>query len=120
MGNTDPDGTEWKNKYYEAADLLAETKAELDDFQTASKDLEEELERELQRTECEKERLRLLTSKAEKECNEWKVGVNQSLDYTVKYLRESRINSLICRPSITPRLALYNGNLTPVAANVIQ
>jgi chromosome segregation ATPase len=76
MGNTDGDFTllEWKNKYYEAADLLAETKAELDEFQIASKELEEELERELQRTESEKERLRLLSGKAEKECNEWKVG----------------------------------------------
>jgi chromosome segregation ATPase len=76
MGNSDNEHTltEWKNKYYEAADLLAETKAELDEFQIASKDLEEELERELQRTETEKERLRLISSKAEKECNEWKVG----------------------------------------------
>ena len=64
----------WKNKYYEAADLLAETKAELDEFQTASKELEEELEQELQRTEREKDRLRLISSKAEKESNDWKVG----------------------------------------------
>ena len=67
--------SEWKDKYYEAAELLAETKAELDEFQTASRELEEELERELQRTEAEKERLRLISSKAEKECNEWKVSI---------------------------------------------
>jgi len=66
------DTTDWKRKYYEATDLLAETKGELDDFQTASKELEEELERELQRTESEKERLRLISSKAETECSEWK------------------------------------------------
>lgn len=78
MANPDISAADWKNKYYEAADLLAETKAELDEFQIASKELEDELERELQRTENEKERLRHLSDKAEKECNEWKVRVCSS------------------------------------------
>lgn len=75
MDNSEVSAVNWKNKYYEAADLLAETKAELDEFQIASKELEEELERELQRTENEKERLRHLSNKAEKECYEWKVSL---------------------------------------------
>ncbi|TDL28382.1 hypothetical protein BD410DRAFT_834493 [Rickenella mellea] len=64
--------TDWKEKYYEAADMLAETRAELDDFQHSSKELEEELERELERTEKAQNELRMKVSKVEAERDEWK------------------------------------------------
>ena len=70
--------TDWKSKYMEVADILAETRAELDEFQAASKELEEELERELQRTDAEKEKLRVRASKAENEMENWKVSSGKS------------------------------------------
>jgi hypothetical protein len=42
--------TDWRVKYNEVADMLAETRAELDEFHHSSKELEEELIRELERT----------------------------------------------------------------------
>lgn len=65
--------TDWKEKYYEAADMLQETRAELDDFQRSSKELEEELERELERTEKAMQDLRVKAARAETERDEWKV-----------------------------------------------
>ena len=64
---------DWKEKYYEAADMLAEARAELDEFQRSSKELEDELERELERTEKTQEELRAKAAKAELERDEWKV-----------------------------------------------
>lgn len=69
---------DWKDKYYEAADMLTETRAELDDFQRSSKELEEELERELERTEKAMQDLRVKAAKAETERDEWKVGCKPS------------------------------------------
>ena len=65
--------TDWKAKYYEAAEMLAETKNELDDFHQSSKELEEELERELQRTEKAQQELRVKVERAEGERDSWKV-----------------------------------------------
>lgn len=65
----------WKEKYYEAADMLAETRAELEDFQHSSKELEEELEKELERTEKAQQDLKVKASKAEVERDDWKVGI---------------------------------------------
>ncbi|KAI0051730.1 hypothetical protein FA95DRAFT_1484716 [Auriscalpium vulgare] len=64
--------TDWKSKYYEVADMLSETKNELDDFHQSSKELEEELERELQRTEKSQQDLRVKVEKAENERDSWK------------------------------------------------
>lgn len=64
---------DWKSKYIEVADMLAETRAELDDFHASSKELEEELERELERTEKAQQELKVKVAKAEHEKDEWKV-----------------------------------------------
>jgi len=63
---------DWRQKYNEVADMLAETRAELDDFHHSSKDLEEELERELERTEKAQQELTLKVSRAESERDDWK------------------------------------------------
>ncbi|KAI0639744.1 hypothetical protein C8Q77DRAFT_1082647 [Trametes polyzona] len=65
-------GTDWKAKYLEVADMLAETRAELDDFHHSSKELEEELERELERTEKAQQELRVKAARAEQERDDWK------------------------------------------------
>ena len=53
--------------------MLSETKAELDEFHSASKELEAELEAELARTEKAQQDLKVKVSKAESERDEWKV-----------------------------------------------
>ncbi|THU91729.1 hypothetical protein K435DRAFT_746090 [Dendrothele bispora CBS 962.96] len=63
---------DWRAKYNEVADMLAETRAELDDFHHASKELEAELENELQRTEKAQQDLRVKVARAETEKEEWK------------------------------------------------
>ncbi|KAF9069163.1 hypothetical protein BDP27DRAFT_1326106 [Rhodocollybia butyracea] len=52
--------------------MLAETRAELDDFHHASKELEAELESELQRTEKAQQDLRVKVARAETERDDWK------------------------------------------------
>lgn len=52
--------------------MLAETRAELEDFQQSSKELEEELEQELERTEKAQQDLRIKAAKAETERDGWK------------------------------------------------
>ncbi|EPQ60699.1 hypothetical protein GLOTRDRAFT_31887 [Gloeophyllum trabeum ATCC 11539] len=64
--------TDWRAKYNEVADMLAETRAELEDFQNSSKELEEELERELERTEKAQQELKVKAARAESERDEWK------------------------------------------------
>ncbi|KAE9410986.1 hypothetical protein BT96DRAFT_1011682 [Gymnopus androsaceus JB14] len=64
--------TDWRAKYDEVADMLAETRAELDDFHHASKELEAELEAELQRTEKTQQDLRVKVARAETERDDWK------------------------------------------------
>jgi len=53
--------------------MLAETKNELDDFHQSSKELEEELERELQRTEKAQQDLKVKVEWAARERDDWKV-----------------------------------------------
>ena len=53
--------------------MLEETRNELDDFHTSSKELEEELERELQRTEKAHQDMKVKLERAEGERDEWKV-----------------------------------------------
>lgn len=57
----------------QVADMLAETRGELDDFHTASKELEAELESELSRTEKAQQDLKVKVAKAETERDDWKV-----------------------------------------------
>ncbi|KDQ63621.1 hypothetical protein JAAARDRAFT_29646 [Jaapia argillacea MUCL 33604] len=64
--------TDWRAKYIEVADMLAETRGELEDFQHSSKELEEELERELERTEKAQQELKVKVARAENERDEWK------------------------------------------------
>jgi hypothetical protein len=59
--------------------MLAETRAELDDFHQASKELEAELENELQRTEKAQRELQAKVSRAENERDEWKVCISPEL-----------------------------------------
>ncbi|KAI0931938.1 hypothetical protein AcW2_000705 [Taiwanofungus camphoratus] len=70
--NYSTSSTDWKTKYMEVADMLAETRAELDDFHHSSKELEEELERELERTEKAQQDLKVKVARAEHERDGWK------------------------------------------------
>jgi RNA-binding protein YhbY len=65
--------TDWKAKYNEVADMLTETRAELDEFHTSSKELEEELIKEIDRTEKAQQDLKVKVSRTETERDEWKV-----------------------------------------------
>ncbi|KAJ7225407.1 hypothetical protein GGX14DRAFT_420337 [Mycena pura] len=64
--------SDWREKYNEVAEMLAETRAELDEFQVASRELEAELEAELQRTEKAQQDLKVKAARAEAERDEWK------------------------------------------------
>ena len=63
--------------------MLSETRAELDEFQQSSKELEEELEAELERTEKAQKDLVVKASKAESERDEWKVRHSSVLQLPV-------------------------------------
>ncbi|KIO20695.1 hypothetical protein M407DRAFT_29686 [Tulasnella calospora MUT 4182] len=82
--------TDWKQKYFEVSDLLSETRAELDEFTRTSKELEEELERDLVRTEKAEEELRMKVAKVEGERDEWKskfMNLQQSHNTTTNSLQ---------------------------------
>lgn len=64
---------DWRAKYVEAADMLAETRAELDDFVHSSKELEEELLRELERNEKVQKDLKDKVIAVEADRDNWKV-----------------------------------------------
>lgn len=66
---------DWREKYQEVADMLADTKAELDEVHTFSKELEEELEKEMDRTEKAQQNLRVKIEKTENDRDEWKVSI---------------------------------------------
>ncbi|ELU36341.1 hypothetical protein AG1IA_09630 [Rhizoctonia solani AG-1 IA] len=61
------ESVDWESKYHEVSELLQETRAELDEFQTSSKELEEELERELEATERQMTDLRNRVERVERE-----------------------------------------------------
>ncbi|KAG9080615.1 NADH:ubiquinone oxidoreductase [Ceratobasidium sp. 370] len=65
--NVSGGGVDWEAKYHEVSELLQETRAELDEFQTSSKELEEELERELESTEQQMTDLRNRVERVERE-----------------------------------------------------
>lgn len=64
---------DWRAKYVEAADMLAETRAELDEFVHSSKELEEELLRELDRNEKTQKDLKDKVIAVEADRDNWKV-----------------------------------------------
>ena len=64
---------DWRAKYVEAADMLAEARAELDDFVHSSKELEEELLRELDRNEKVQKDLKDKVIAVEADRDNWKV-----------------------------------------------
>ncbi|KAH7337394.1 hypothetical protein B0J17DRAFT_573404, partial [Rhizoctonia solani] len=66
------ESVDWETKYHEVSDLLQETRAELDEFQTSSKELEEELERELESTERQMTDLRNRVERVERERDDCK------------------------------------------------
>ncbi|KAH8835181.1 hypothetical protein DL96DRAFT_1573195 [Flagelloscypha sp. PMI_526] len=68
----DYSATDWREKYNEVADMLEQTRSELDDFHVASKELEAELEAELQRTERAQKDLMVKVAHAEGERDDWK------------------------------------------------
>lgn len=53
--------------------MLTETRTELDEFHTSSKELEEELIKEIERTEKAQQDLKVKVSRVETERDEWKV-----------------------------------------------
>ncbi|KIY45468.1 hypothetical protein FISHEDRAFT_8664, partial [Fistulina hepatica ATCC 64428] len=64
--------TDWHAKYNEVAEMLAETRNDLDDFHAASKELEAELEKELAQTEKAQQELKFKVARAENERDNWK------------------------------------------------
>lgn len=53
--------------------MLAETRAELDEFHASSKELEDELIKEIDRTEKAQQDLKVKVARTESEREEWKV-----------------------------------------------
>jgi len=63
------------NALLQVVDMLAKTRAELNDFHQSSKELEAELQNELQRTERAQRELQAKVIRAENERDKWKVHV---------------------------------------------
>lgn len=55
---------------------MSETLADLDEFQRSSKELEDELEKDLERNEKAQQDLRVKVARAETERDDWKVRVD--------------------------------------------
>lgn len=90
--------------------MLAETRAELEDFQQSSKELEEELEQELERTEKAQQDLKVKAAKAETERDEWKVRpLLIPRTHSVSQVTNSS-NSCLCKPHTTLSQLLYSVN----------
>lgn len=62
----------YRDKYRVAVDLLNETRAELDEFQLSSRELEQELEKELEATETKHADLQERIQRLEADKDEWK------------------------------------------------
>ncbi|BEI94668.1 uncharacterized protein CcaverHIS019_0702490 [Cutaneotrichosporon cavernicola] len=62
----------YRDKYRVAVDLLNETRAELDEFQLSSRELEQELEKELEATEAKHADLQERIQRLETDKDEWK------------------------------------------------
>lgn len=59
--------------------LLEDTRLELDEFQTSSRELEEELEKDLERSEKAKQDLENKVAKVDNEKDEWKVRISSPM-----------------------------------------
>ena len=111
---------EWRAKYQEVADMLAETRAELDEFQQSSKELEEELEAELERTEKAQKDLVVKASKAESERDEWKVRRSPCFDSDAHQAHKgptNRPNSCPFKRNITQPSLLFSVSWTNYVRN---
>jgi hypothetical protein len=97
--------------------MLAETRAELDDFHQASKELEAELENELQRTEKAQQDLQAKVIRAEGERDEWKVHYN-SWHLFLQCAHTSRPSSCLYRQHITRRQRPCRGNWIDYGRNI--
>ncbi|KAG8745068.1 NADH:ubiquinone oxidoreductase [Ceratobasidium sp. 414] len=87
--NVSGGGVDWEAKYHEVSELLQETRAELDEFQTSSKELEEELERELESTEQQMTDLRNRVERVERERDDCKNKLT-----TLQGTHNTTVNSL--------------------------
>ena len=97
--------------------MLTETRAELDDFHQASKELEAELENELQRTEKAQQDLQAKVIRAEGERDEWKVR-RASLVLVCNVLIPDRPSSCLYRRHITQQQLLCRGNWIDYGRNI--
>jgi predicted nucleic acid-binding Zn-ribbon protein len=70
----------WRNHAENLENTLSETRAALDEFQVSSRELEEELEKELQSTEKVCGDLKSRCEQLKRESEDWKVGL---FSYTV-------------------------------------
>lgn len=98
--------------------MLAETRTELDEFHASSKELEEELERELERTEKAQQDLKVKVARAERERDEWKVCTSRQYDYMRITHGIPSPNSCRCRRPTTRPRRRYSVNLTHYALNI--
>ncbi|KAG9102525.1 NADH:ubiquinone oxidoreductase [Ceratobasidium sp. 392] len=87
--NVSTGSVDWEAKYHEVSELLQETRAELDEFQTSSKELEEELERELESTEQQMTDLRNRVERVERERDDCKNKLT-----TLQGTHNTTVNSL--------------------------
>jgi len=90
---------DWRAKYVEAADMLTETRAELDDFVHSSKELEEELLRELDRNEKVQRDLKDKVIAVEADRDHWKVRSS------IFHIRSGELTARVVDNS--PALCLY-------------
>jgi hypothetical protein len=79
--------TDWKTKYYEVFDMLNETRADLEEFQVSSRELEEELNLELERTDKAQNELKQKVLQVEAEREEWKVRLIAMFNSTTVHSR---------------------------------
>lgn len=88
--------------------MLSETRAELQDFQATSKDLEDELVKELERTEKTQQELKVKVARAEGERDEWKVLYQF---YNISTLANCfSLNSYLFKRHTIRRQRHYNGS----------
>lgn len=97
--------------------MLAETRAELDDFHQASKELEAELENELQRTEKSQKDLQAKVIRAEGERDEWKVRYHSLTIFAMRSYQH-RLSSCRSRQHITQRQRPCRGNWIGYGRNI--
>lgn len=63
----------WKSRYYDLQDTLKETEASLHEFMESSKELEREMDREINAANTKSTELQLKSEKLKGDVDEWKV-----------------------------------------------